>query len=224
MTVKLGVMGLVAAGALLTLTACGGGNEQEQAQTDGAGASTPSATAPGETGNQARAEGAADGSTDGTTPAPAATAGATPGDVNAPLSPAEASAAAGGGSSAPATTGGTGGGMAAAGGGVVLAGLTGNADAGAKVFRQCATCHSVKPGENKVGPSLHGIIGRQSGTIPGFRYSTANKNSNVTWTEDVMFRYLEAPQKFMPGTFMSFAGLKQPQQRADVIAYLKTQS
>jgi cytochrome c len=77
-------------------------------------------------------------------------------------------------------------------------------------------------GVNRVGPSLHGIVGRKAGTVAGFNYSTANKNSGVTWDEKTLFVYLENPRKFMPGTKMAFAGLKQPQQRADVIAYLKT--
>jgi cytochrome c len=212
---RLGVTS-VAVSALLALAACGG-SEEGGGET---AATTPSATAPGETGAPERAEAAADGSTAGTTPTPTATEGATAGDMSAPASPDAASDAAGGGTSAPATSGGS----AAAGGGVVLAGLTGDAAAGQRVFRQCQTCHSVKPGENKVGPSLHGIVGRQAGTIPGFRYSPANKNSGATWNEETLFAYLEDPRKFMPGTYMSFVGLKQPQQRADVIAYLKTQS
>lgn len=113
---------------------------------------------------------------------------------------------------------------AAAGATVQLAGLTGDPVAGQRVFGQCRTCHAVEAGVNKVGPSLHAIIGRQAGTIPNFRYSTANKNSGITWSEDVLFAYLENPREYIPGTYMSFVGLKQPQQRADVIAYLKTQS
>lgn len=113
---------------------------------------------------------------------------------------------------------------AAAGATVTLAGLTGDVARGQRVFMQCRTCHAVEAGVNKVGPSLHGIIGRQSGTIPNFNYSAANKASGVTWSEDVLFTYLENPRKFMPGTRMSFVGLRDAQQRADVIAYLKTQS
>jgi cytochrome c len=98
----------------------------------------------------------------------------------------------------------------------------GNAANGAKVFAQCKACHVTDKGVNRVGPSLHGIVGRKAGTVAGFNYSTANKNSGVTWDEKTLFVYLENPRKFMPGTKMAFAGLKQPQQRADVIAYLKT--
>jgi hypothetical protein len=65
---------------------------------------------------------------------------------------------------------------------------------------------------------------RTAGSIAGFNYSKANKESGVTWSEDVLFTYLEAPAKFMPGTRMAFGGLKNPQDRADVIAYLKTKA
>lgn len=98
----------------------------------------------------------------------------------------------------------------------------GNPVTGKSVFNTCGTCHSIVAGQNKVGPSLHGIIGRHSGIVPGFRYSAANKNSGIVWTEQKLFDYLANPQKMVPGTYMSFAGYKEPQKRADVIAYLKT--
>ena len=107
---------------------------------------------------------------------------------------------------------------------VTYASLTGDAAKGEKVFAQCKACHVAEPGVNRVGPSLHGVVGRTAGTVAGFNYSKANKESGVTWNEDVLFTYLEAPQKFMPGTRMAFAGLKNPQDRADVIAYLKTKA
>lgn len=100
--------------------------------------------------------------------------------------------------------------------------LAGDAAKGEKVFAQCRACHVVEEGKNRVGPSLYGVVGRTAGTVAGYTYSKANKESGVTWSEDVLFTYLEAPQKFMPGTKMAFGGLKQPQDRADVIAYLKT--
>ena len=99
----------------------------------------------------------------------------------------------------------------------------GNAAAGAKVFNQCKTCHVVQAGVNRVGPSLHGVVGRKSGLMPKYKYSAANLKSGAVWTEAVLFKYLEAPMKFMPGTKMAFAGLTKPQDRADVIAYLKLQ-
>lgn len=107
---------------------------------------------------------------------------------------------------------------------VTFASLTGDAANGEKVFLQCKTCHVVDPGVNRIGPSLHGLIGRTAGSVEGFRYSAANKNSGLVWTEEVLFDYLENPQRKVPGTTMAFAGLKKPQDRADVIAYLKTKS
>jgi cytochrome c len=108
--------------------------------------------------------------------------------------------------------------------GASLASLTGDAAKGEKVFAQCKACHVVEPGVNRVGPSLHGVVGRTAGSIAGFNYSKANKESGVTWNAEVLFTYLEAPQKFMPGTRMAFGGLKNPQDRADVIAFLKTKA
>jgi cytochrome c len=107
---------------------------------------------------------------------------------------------------------------------VTYASLTGDAAKGEKVFAQCKACHVAEAGKNRVGPSLWAVVGRTAGSIPGFNYSKANKESGVTWSEDVLFTYLEAPAKFMPGTRMAFGGLKNPQDRADVIAYLKTKA
>jgi len=105
---------------------------------------------------------------------------------------------------------------------VTFASLTGDAAKGEKVFGQCKTCHVAEKGVNRVGPSLHGVIGRTAGSIEGFKYSPANKNSGIVWSEEQLFTYLEAPQKTIKGTYMAFAGLKNPQDRADVVAYLKT--
>jgi cytochrome c len=102
----------------------------------------------------------------------------------------------------------------------------GNAEDGAEVYKKCRVCHDVGSGaKNKVGPLLNGIIGRQAGTIEGYNYSDANKAAGangLVWTDEVMFKYLEAPLTFMPGTKMAFAGLKDERDRKDVIAYLKT--
>ncbi|MEO1192710.1 MAG: cytochrome c family protein [Pseudomonadota bacterium] len=103
---------------------------------------------------------------------------------------------------------------------MVIDGLTGNVEDGAKVYRRCSACHVIESGVNRVGPSLYGIIGRQAGTVEGFRYSKANADSGVTWTPEVMFEYLENPRAYMPGNRMAFPGLKNPQQRVDVIAYI----
>jgi cytochrome c len=107
---------------------------------------------------------------------------------------------------------------------VDYASLTGDAAKGEVVFGQCKACHVAEAGKNRIGPSLWAVVGRTSGRIAGFNYSKANKGSGVIWTEDVLYNYLEAPQKFLPGTRMAFGGLKKPQDRADVIAYLKTKA
>nr|WP_310523218.1 cytochrome c family protein [Polymorphobacter sp.] len=107
---------------------------------------------------------------------------------------------------------------------ITLASLTGDATKGEKVFAQCKTCHVAEKGVNRVGPSLWAVVDRKSGSIEGFKYSPANKNSGLVWTADQLFTYLEAPQKTIPGTYMAFAGLKNPQDRADVIAFLKTKA
>ena len=102
----------------------------------------------------------------------------------------------------------------------------GNAEEGAEVFKRCRACHDVGPGAvNKVGPVLNGVIGRKAGTVEGFPYSAANKAAGaggLVWTEEVLFKYLENPLVFMKGTKMAFAGLSDPRDRKDVIAYLKT--
>jgi cytochrome c2 len=101
----------------------------------------------------------------------------------------------------------------------------GNAEEGAEVFKKCRACHDVgADAKNKVGPLLNGILGRKAGTIDGFAYSDANKAAGakgLVWTEDVMFKYLENPLSYMPGTKMAFAGLKDAQDRKDLIAHLK---
>ena len=108
--------------------------------------------------------------------------------------------------------------------GVKYASYTGDADKGKVDFVTCQTCHSINVGENKIGPSLHGVVGRKAGSIADFQYSDANKKSGITWTPEKLFQYLEAPQRVVPGTKMTFVGFPDPQQRADVIAYLKANS
>jgi cytochrome c len=110
---------------------------------------------------------------------------------------------------------------------VVLAAITPaygqNAAAGQKLFRsQCSICHSPRPDRNIIGPTLFGVVGRHSGRIPGFHYSQANVRSGLTWDPPTLDRYLTSPQQVVPGTLMTFPGLKDARQRADVIAYLET--
>jgi cytochrome c len=98
-----------------------------------------------------------------------------------------------------------------------------DASAGRQVFQsQCGICHSPRPGRNIVGPSLFGVVGRHSGTVPTFSYSQANRRSGLTWTPGTLDRYLTAPQRVVPGTLMTYPGLRDPRQRADLIAYLAT--
>lgn len=98
-----------------------------------------------------------------------------------------------------------------------------DADAGRHVFQsRCSICHTAQPGRNLVGPSLFGVVGRPSGHVPGFHYSTANLSSGLTWDPGTLDRYLTAPRQVVPGTLMTFPGIRDPRERADVIAYLET--
>ncbi len=97
----------------------------------------------------------------------------------------------------------------------------GDADAGKKVFNKCKACHALEAGKNRIGPSLHGIIGRESGKAEGFKYSDAMMNAGITWTDENLSQYLEKPKDFIPGNKMAFVGLKKEDDREDVIAYLK---
>jgi cytochrome c len=108
--------------------------------------------------------------------------------------------------------------------GAKFASFTGDADKGKAAFATCTTCHAIEAGVNKIGPSLHGVVGRPAGSIAGFTYSDANKNSGITWSQEKLFQYLENPQRVVPGTKMAFPGWSDPQKRADVIAYLKANS
>jgi cytochrome c len=98
-----------------------------------------------------------------------------------------------------------------------------DATAGQTVFKsQCGICHSPLADKNMVGPSLFGLIGRKSGSVAGFHYSAANKAADITWNADILDKYLTSPRDLVPGTIMTYAGLKDAGKRADLIAYLET--
>lgn len=104
--------------------------------------------------------------------------------------------------------------------GTKFASFTGDAAKGKTAFVACQTCHAVQAGVNKIGPSLHGVVGRAAGTVAGYSYSPANKNSGITWSQEKLFQYLENPRRVVPGTKMVFPGISDAQKRSDVIAYL----
>lgn len=100
-----------------------------------------------------------------------------------------------------------------------------NAANGQAIFKKCASCHGAeKSGGHKVGPNLWGVIGLKSAHHADFAYSTALKEKNITWGYAELFEFLKKPSAYAPGTKMSFAGLRKPEEIADVIAYLRTQS
>ena len=101
----------------------------------------------------------------------------------------------------------------------------GDAAKGEKVFAQCKACHEVEKGVNKVGPTLKGVIGRPVASVPDYNYSQAMKDfakTNPAWTDELFLTYIENPKKVVPGTKMAFAGLKKPEDRANILAYLKS--
>jgi cytochrome c len=97
-----------------------------------------------------------------------------------------------------------------------------DAAAGERVFAQCRACHQVgESAKNAVGPHLNGLFGRVAGSVEGYNYSPANKNSALTWDEATFRDYIQNPRAKMPGTKMVYAGLKDEQRIADLVAYLK---
>jgi cytochrome c len=99
------------------------------------------------------------------------------------------------------------------------------ADNGAKVFKKCAACHSVDAAAgNKIGPNLHGVVGRKVASVAGFGYSAAMTGHGGEWTAERIDKYLASPKTEIPGNKMAFAGLKKISERADVIKYLHDNS
>ena len=94
---------------------------------------------------------------------------------------------------------------------------------GELVFKHnCAICHTVEAGKNKIGPSLAGIVGRKSGAEAGFTYSDGMSSAGLTWDEATLDKYLANPREVVPGNKMMFPGVKNPDERRAIIAYLKT--
>lgn len=101
----------------------------------------------------------------------------------------------------------------------------GDAAAGQKIFAQCRACHSLDAGKNGLGPSLNKVIGRKAASEAGFKtYSPAMQKSGIAWTEENLAKYLADPKGFVPGNRMVYAGLKKPDDVANVIAYIKQES
>jgi cytochrome c len=103
---------------------------------------------------------------------------------------------------------------------VMAAMLTGDPEAGASVFGQCRACHVADAATNRVGPHLVGLFGRTAGSVEGFNYSDAMRESGITWTPESLSAYLADPRGTIPGNRMTFAGVRDETQRADLIAYL----
>lgn len=100
-----------------------------------------------------------------------------------------------------------------------------DAEKGAIVFKKCAICHTVEDTTNKVGPTLKGLIGRKAASVQGYKYSVAmlaKGGEGLIWDEANLAVYLPDPKKFVPGTKMAFPGLKNPEDAANLIAFLKT--
>jgi cytochrome c len=95
-------------------------------------------------------------------------------------------------------------------------------EAGKTAFKKCALCHTTEAGNNKIGPSLFGVIGRQSASLENFNYSEGMKKFEHTWDEQTLDLYLADPRGTVPGTKMIFPGIKDKAERDDVIAYLVT--
>src|SRR5688572_23883223 len=100
----------------------------------------------------------------------------------------------------------------------------GDAAEGEKVFNQCKACHAVDEAKNKVGPHLVGIIGRPAGSVEDFKYSDALKESGITWNEETIAAYVADPRGYIKGNRMAFAGLKEEEEIANLLAYLKEES
>jgi cytochrome c len=98
----------------------------------------------------------------------------------------------------------------------------GDAARGEAKFQDCAACHKLETGANNVGPSLHGVFTRKAGELADFRYSPAIKRSGITWTPEMLDKFITDPQAMVPGNRMPYAGMASASDRADLIAYLQS--
>ena len=97
-----------------------------------------------------------------------------------------------------------------------------NPTRGQRIFGACAACHSLQPDENMTGPSLAGMWNRKAGSVASFsRYSSALKSANIVWNDKTLDDWITDPQHLIPGNEMTFAGIKDARQRADLLAFLK---
>ena len=102
------------------------------------------------------------------------------------------------------------------------AGLAQDVEKGTNSFKKCLPCHSIGPGaKNKIGPELNSLDGRKAGTVPDYNFSDANKNSGIVWNEATFKEYIKDPRAKIPGTKMTFPGIKNEQEINDLWAYLK---
>lgn len=104
---------------------------------------------------------------------------------------------------------------------VAAAAPAGDAAAGEKLFRRCMACHKLEPGKNTIGPTLHGVVGREVASVEGFSYSDALQAHGGVWSPDRLAEFLADPKGVVPGTKMAFSGLKDEQDQIDVITYLQ---
>jgi len=105
----------------------------------------------------------------------------------------------------------------------VTAGSAAAADTekGKLLFNQCKACHALEAGQNKLGPSLHGVFGRKAGMVEGFRYSKAMTDAGIVWDAGTMDAYLANPRSYIPNNRMTFVGLRKPEDRQNLIDYLE---
>lgn len=98
-------------------------------------------------------------------------------------------------------------------------------DRGKRTYKLCQSCHTLAEGApNLVGPNLYGIFGRDIGAVEGFTYSRAVQESDIVWTPEILAEWLEGPRNFLPGNNMSFAGVRRPEDRTAVIAYIMAET